>query len=268
MNDKLKIKDKVIEVLLVEDNPGDVSLIQEVFKESKLFIRFHIARNGEDALAFLRREGIFSDAPTPGLILLDLGLPKKDGREVLAEIKEDPALSPIPVLILTGSQNDSDVRMVYHSNADFYITKAMWGEHFSSLLRTVEDFLTKSLEDRNPEKKSIGCHVVIKPGEKRKNAVGDESGANFPAGRSLEESFFSVEGKTNPLKDMERNLILNALEKNEGNRLKAARALGIGLATLYRKLKIYRKRGLENGRAAEKLETIAERGITGKSTAS
>jgi DNA-binding NtrC family response regulator len=189
MNTQLKIQDKAVEILFVEDNPGDRNLIKEIFKESKFLTRFNMARDGEEALAFLRREGTFGDAPTPDLILLDLNLPKKDGREVLAEIKKDPALRLIPVLILTGSQDDADLCMASKSNANFYVVKPSGAEYFSVLLRHIEDFLTHSLENHPSENRDISCHVVIKTEEEWEKALQKEPGADpLPAASGEEES--------------------------------------------------------------------------------
>src|SRR5580700_9598822 len=102
-----------IEVLLVEDSPGDVRLTREAFKDAKVHINMHVASDGVEAMAFLRREGGYANAPRPDLILLDLNLPKKDGREVLSEIKENPALKSIPVVVLTTSGSEADILRSY-----------------------------------------------------------------------------------------------------------------------------------------------------------
>ncbi len=112
-----------IDILLVEDNPGDGRLTREILIDQKICNRLHIVENGVDAMAFLRREGRFSDAPRPGLVLLDLTLPKKGGREVLIEIKKDQVLNSIPVVILTASQAEEDVLRSYGLHANYYITK-------------------------------------------------------------------------------------------------------------------------------------------------
>ena len=134
-----------VEVLLVEDNPADSALMREIFKQSRFPIHLNITRDGEEGMAYLRREGRYSYAQRPDIILLDLNMPKKDGREVLREIKEDPSLRPIPVLILTSSQDDTDVRLAYEAHANFYIVKPMKMEHFSVLLKYIEDFWIKTL---------------------------------------------------------------------------------------------------------------------------
>jgi len=131
---------KPAEVLLVEDNPGDARLTQEAFKEGKVLNVVRVVSDGEEALAFLRRQGPFADAPRPDLILLDLNLPKKDGREVLAEIKADPDLKRIPVVILTTSKAEEDIARTYNLHANCYITKPVDLEQFLQVVRSIEDF--------------------------------------------------------------------------------------------------------------------------------
>lgn len=129
-----------IEILLVEDNPADVRLTQENFKESKLRNNLNVVSDGEEALAFLRREGKFRDAVRPDLIVLDLNLPKKDGREVLAEIKSDDRLKCIPVVILTISDAEEDILKSYDLYANCYITKPLDLDQFGKIVRSIEDF--------------------------------------------------------------------------------------------------------------------------------
>ena len=129
-----------IEILLVEDNPGDVRLTIEALKEGKVRNRLSVARDGVEALAFLRREGSHTNASRPDLILLDLNLPKKDGREVLAEIKEDPRLRRIPVVVLTTSKAEEDILRTYDLHANCYITKPVDLEQFISVVRSIDDF--------------------------------------------------------------------------------------------------------------------------------
>jgi chemotaxis family two-component system response regulator Rcp1 len=131
---------KPIEILLVEDNPGDVRLTQEALKEGKVRNNLHVAEDGVEAMALLRREGKYTDAPRPDVILLDLNLPKKDGREVLAEIKEDPNLRRIPVVILTVSQDEQDILKTYDSHANCYITKPVNLDRFLTVVKSIEDF--------------------------------------------------------------------------------------------------------------------------------
>ncbi len=114
-----------VELLLVEDNPGDVRLTQEALKEGTLAVNLSVARDGVEALDFLRHREPFADAPLPDLILLDLTLPRKNGREVLSEIKSDPLLRRIPVLVMTTSRADQDIQKAYSLNANCYITKPM-----------------------------------------------------------------------------------------------------------------------------------------------
>ena len=131
---------QAIEILLVEDNPGDVRLIIEAMIEAKLDNRFHIVEDGVEAMQFLRREGRFGDAPRPDLILLDLNLPKKDGRAVLAEVKADPALKRIPVVVLTTSRAEEDVLRAYDLHANCYITKPVDMEQFMKVVAQIDDF--------------------------------------------------------------------------------------------------------------------------------
>lgn len=131
---------KPIEILLVEDNPGDVRLTEEVLKENKLYNNLSVARDGEEALAFLRRQGKHNNAIRPDLILLDLNLPRKDGREVLEEIKADKNFKRIPIVVLTTSAADKDVFMSYENNANCYITKPVDLEKFINVVRAIEDF--------------------------------------------------------------------------------------------------------------------------------
>jgi len=128
------------EVLLVEDNPGDVRLTLEALKEGKVLNVVHVASDGEEAMKFLHREGPFADVPRPNLILLDLNLPKKDGREVLAEVKADPDLKRIPVVILTTSQAEEDIAKTYNLHANCYITKPVDLDQFLHVVQSIEDF--------------------------------------------------------------------------------------------------------------------------------
>jgi chemotaxis family two-component system response regulator Rcp1 len=133
-----------IEVLLVEDNPGDVRLTQEAFLDANPAVHLHIASDGVEAMGFLRREGPHAQAPRPHLILLDLNLPKMDGREVLALIKGDYSLKTIPTVILTTSDAEADVAKSYQLQANCYLTKPVQLSAFESLVRSINDFwLTK-----------------------------------------------------------------------------------------------------------------------------
>lgn len=129
-----------IGILLVEDNPGDVRLIKEVFKDAKIYNAMQVAYDGEAAMEILRREGEYSDAPSPDLILLDLNLPKKDGREVLREIKGDESLKCIPVVILTTSNAEEDLIETYKMNANCYITKPVDLDQFINVVESIENF--------------------------------------------------------------------------------------------------------------------------------
>jgi chemotaxis family two-component system response regulator Rcp1 len=129
-----------IEVLLVEDSPGDVRLTREAFKDAKVHINLQVASDGAEAMAFLRREGEYADARRPDLILLDLNLPKKDGREVLGEIKDDPTLKSIPVVILTTSASEADILQSYQSHANCYITKPVDLDGFLKVVKSIDSF--------------------------------------------------------------------------------------------------------------------------------
>jgi chemotaxis family two-component system response regulator Rcp1 len=129
-----------IEILLVEDNPGDVRLTIEAFKEGKMHNRLQVVNDGVEALACLRRQGKYVDAPRPDIVLLDLNLPKKDGREVLIEIKGDSDLKRIPVVILTTSEAEEDIRRAYDHSANCYITKPVDFEQFMKVVKCIEEF--------------------------------------------------------------------------------------------------------------------------------
>lgn len=129
-----------IEILLVEDNPGDVRLTVEALKDSKLRNNLSVVSDGVRALAFLRRETPYTDAPRPDLILLDLNLPRKDGREVLEEIKQDDNLKRIPVVVLTTSNDEVDIIASYNRHANCYITKPVDLNRFIQIVKKIEDF--------------------------------------------------------------------------------------------------------------------------------
>jgi chemotaxis family two-component system response regulator Rcp1 len=134
-----------MEVLLIEDSPGDVRLTREVFRDANMGVHLSVASDGVEAMAFLRREGAHADAPRPDLILLDLNLPRMDGREVLVQIKADERLKAIPTVILTTSQTEGDISRTYQLQANCYLCKPVQLEAFESLVRSVNDFwLTKA----------------------------------------------------------------------------------------------------------------------------
>jgi two-component system, chemotaxis family, response regulator Rcp1 len=143
-----------IDILLIEDNPADVRLTREALKEAKVLNTLHIAEDGMEALGFLRKQGQFAGSSTPDLILLDLNLPKKDGREVLAEIKQDESLKRIPVVVLTTSRGEEDIVRSYDLHANAYVTKPVDLKHFLEVIRTIEQFWL--------------AVVTLPPNEKRK----------------------------------------------------------------------------------------------------
>ena len=143
-----------IEVHLVEDSPGDVRLTKEVFREANTDIHLHVASDGLEAMAFLRRQGAHAHAPRPDLILLDLNLPKMDGREVLAQIKQDDKLKTIPTVILTTSESEADIVKSYQLQANCYLSKPVQLEAFETLVKSINDFwLTKA---KLPRTRQIG----------------------------------------------------------------------------------------------------------------
>lgn len=129
-----------IDILLVEDSPGDVRLTQEAFKDSKVLNNMYVVKDGEEAMAFLRQKGRYAEAVRPDLILLDLNLPRKNGQEVLAEIKEDPQLKRIPVVILTVSGAEEDIIRSYNLHANCYITKPIELTKFIEAVKGIENF--------------------------------------------------------------------------------------------------------------------------------
>lgn len=143
---------KTIEVLLVEDSPGDVRLTREAFRDADVSIRLHVASDGVDAMAFLRRQDEHIHAPRPDLILLDLNLPRMDGREVLAQVKEDPNLKTIPTVILTTSAAEADIMKSYELQANAYLSKPVQLDAFESLVNSIKDFwLTRVKLPQRPD---------------------------------------------------------------------------------------------------------------------
>lgn len=131
---------QTVDILLIEDNPGDVDLTRDGLRDTKIIHNLHVCKDGADAMAFLHNEGQYKNAPKPDLILLDLNLPKKDGREVLAEIKYDPDLKAIPVVVLTSSQAEIDVAKSYEHHANAYITKPVDFHGFMGVITEIENF--------------------------------------------------------------------------------------------------------------------------------
>ena len=135
-----EVTGKPIYILLVEDNPGDVRLTKETLRDAKMMVKLDVVGDGVEAMAFLRREGKYAKAKRPDLILLDLNMPKKDGREVLAEVKQDPDLRRIPVVILTISNNEEDILKSYNLHANAYVAKPLGFQEFAKITRSIEDF--------------------------------------------------------------------------------------------------------------------------------
>jgi CheY-like chemotaxis protein len=130
----------VVDVLLVEDDDGDVLMTREAFEHHKIRNKLHVVQDGEEALQFLHREGPYAGAPRPGLILLDLNLPRRDGREVLAELKADPELRVIPVVVLTTSEAEEDILRSYALHANAYVSKPVDFDRFVDVIRQIDDF--------------------------------------------------------------------------------------------------------------------------------
>jgi two-component system response regulator len=133
-------EEEKIEILLIEDNPGDVRMIKEGLKDSRIINRISVVEDGEAAMEFLFRKGRFMEAPIPDIILLDLNLPKKDGREVLAEIKRNESLKRIPVVVLTSSRAEQDITMTYELHANCYLTKPLDLSEFTAMIQSFEQF--------------------------------------------------------------------------------------------------------------------------------
>ncbi len=130
----------MLEILIVEDNPADLRLTVEAFKDAKMLNNINVAKDGVEAMAFLRNEGDYRDAPRPDLILLDLNMPRKDGREVLQEIKSDPELKRIPVVVLTTSADDKDILSAYDAFVNAYVTKPVDLDQFMKIVKAIDDF--------------------------------------------------------------------------------------------------------------------------------
>ena len=129
-----------IQILLVEDNPADIELTRQAFSEARVANQLHVVQDGEAAIRFLRRQGAYDRAPRPDVVLLDLNLPKKDGREVLAEVKRDPDLRTIPVVVLTTSAGEEDILGAYQDHANSYVRKPVRFEDFIKAVREIDDY--------------------------------------------------------------------------------------------------------------------------------
>jgi two-component system response regulator len=138
--EKIVVNVEAVEILLVEDSPGDVRLTQEALKDSKLYNNLNVVPDGVEAMAFLRRQEQYTNAPRPDLILLDLNLPRMDGRQVLQEIKNDESLKRIPVVVLTTSSNETDIFITYNLHANCYISKPVDFTQFINVVKSIEHF--------------------------------------------------------------------------------------------------------------------------------
>lgn len=147
------IRSELVDILLVEDSPGDIRLTREALKEARVANRVHVARDGIEAMDFLHQRGSYFESPRPDLVLLDLNLPRMDGRKVLAEIKNDPGLSSIPIIILTTSDSEADVRRTYQLHANCYLVKPLDVNLFFNQIRSLEDFWLANvrLPSKSPE---------------------------------------------------------------------------------------------------------------------
>lgn len=135
-----------VQILIVEDNPADARLVREVMRDSKVLNEIHWVGDGVEALAFLRRQGKYADAPRPNLVFLDLNMPRKDGREVLREVKTDSELRRIPIVVMTSSQTEEDIARAYEQHANCYVRKPIDFEQFHSVVKTLENFWFNTVE--------------------------------------------------------------------------------------------------------------------------
>ncbi|HLF47673.1 MAG TPA: response regulator [Chitinophagaceae bacterium] len=142
---------KQIEILLVEDNEGDVVLTLEALQEAKVYNHVHVVRDGEEAIKFLKKQAPYQEAVTPDIILLDINLPKMDGKEVLTEIKKDNRLKTIPVVILTTSEAEKDISYAYHHHANCYITKPVDFSKFMEVVQSIKNFWISIVQLPKPE---------------------------------------------------------------------------------------------------------------------
>jgi two-component system, chemotaxis family, response regulator Rcp1 len=135
-----------VQILIVEDNPADARLVREVMRDSKILNEIHWVPDGVEALAFVRHQGKYADAPRPSLIFLDLNMPRKDGREVLREVKSDPDLRRIPVIVMTSSQTEEDIARAYDHHANCYVRKPIDFDQFHQVIKTLENFWFSTVE--------------------------------------------------------------------------------------------------------------------------
>jgi two-component system, chemotaxis family, response regulator Rcp1 len=135
-----------VQILIVEDNPADARLVREVMRDSKILNEIHWVPDGVEAMAFLRRQGKYPQAPRPNLMFLDLNMPRKDGREVLSEVKSDPDLRRIPVVVMTSSQAEEDIARAYDQHANCYVRKPISFEQFHAVVKTLENFWFSTVE--------------------------------------------------------------------------------------------------------------------------
>ena len=141
--EEMSAPEKTVEILLAEDNPGDVMLTKKALEQGKLANNLHVATDGVEALAFLRQENEYADKPRPDLVLLDLNMPRKDGQDVLKELQEDPDLCRIPVVVLTSSESEEDIARSYELNANAYLTKPVDFDGFIEIVNRMENFWFK-----------------------------------------------------------------------------------------------------------------------------
>ena len=139
----MKARSRPLVVLIADDDPGDVMLIEEALEATGTAITVHVARDGQEAVAFLQRTGEYADVPRPDVVLLDLNMPRKNGRQVLAEIKSDPRLASIPILVFTTSQDPDDIRTAYTLHANAYVTKPINLDDFTTTVARIEEFFTR-----------------------------------------------------------------------------------------------------------------------------
>ena len=146
MSPSVRTGAKPVQILIVEDNPADARLVREVMRDSKILNEIQWVPDGVEALAFLRRQGKYAEAPRPNIVFLDLNMPKKDGREVLREVKADPSLRSIPVVVMTSSQTEEDIARAYDHHANCYVRKPVDFQQFHQVVKTLENFWFATVE--------------------------------------------------------------------------------------------------------------------------